>query len=171
MRRRSRSVSATGGTTCEAVSAASAAEGGCVIGMYVRTMALTDSVLEGRRRRTAWLTHEACALHEMGEWHPERPARLHAIAEEFVNAGLANVLHRMPAPRASDEELSRIHPQQYVEAIGRACPARGYVQLDPDTSLNPHSVEAAYRAAGAVVAATDAVMQKTVDNAFCMVRP
>jgi acetoin utilization deacetylase AcuC-like enzyme len=107
----------------------------------------------------------------MGEWHPERPARLHAISEEFVNAGLANVLHRMPAPRASDDELIRIHPQQYVEAIGRASPARGYVQLDPDTSLNAHSVEAAYRAAGAVVAATDAVMQKTVDNAFCMVRP
>ncbi len=134
-------------------------------------MTLTDSVLEGRRRRTAWITHEACALHEMGEWHPERPARLHAIAEEFVNSGLANVLHRMPAPRATDEELIRIHPEQYVEAIGRASPARGYVQLDPDTSLNPHSVEAAYRAAGAVVAATDSVMAKTVDNAFCMVRP
>src|SRR6185295_13130472 len=105
MRRGNRSVSATGGTTCEAVSAANAAEGGCVIGFYVRTMALTDSVLDGRRRRTAWITHEACGMHEMGEWHPERPARLHAIAEEFVNAGLANVLHRMPAPRASDEEL------------------------------------------------------------------
>jgi acetoin utilization deacetylase AcuC-like enzyme len=107
----------------------------------------------------------------MGEWHPECPARLHAIAEQFVNEGLSNVLHRMPAPRASDEELIRIHPKEYVEAINAASPARGYVQLDPDTSLNPHSVEAAYRAAGAVVAATDAVLHRTVDNAFCMVRP
>jgi acetoin utilization deacetylase AcuC-like enzyme len=110
-------------------------------------------------------------MHEMGEWHPERPARIHAIAEEFVNEGLSNVLHRMPAPRATEEELIRVHPKEYVEAINAASPSRGYVQLDPDTSLNPHSVEAAYRAAGAVVAATDAVMSKTVDNAFCMVRP
>jgi acetoin utilization deacetylase AcuC-like enzyme len=110
-------------------------------------------------------------MHEMGEWHPERPARIHAISEEFVNAGLSNVLHRMPAPRATDDELIRVHPKEYVQAINAASPSRGYVQLDPDTSLNAHSVEAAYRAAGAVVAATDAVMKRTVDNAFCMVRP
>jgi acetoin utilization deacetylase AcuC-like enzyme len=109
-------------------------------------------------------------MHEMGEWHPERPARIHAISEEFVNAGLSNVLHRMPAPRATDDELIRVHPKEYVQAINAASPSRGYVQLDPDTTLNAHSVEAAYRAAGAVVAATDAVMKRSVDNAFCMVR-
>lgn len=132
---------------------------------------MNDSVLEPRRRRTAWLTHEACARHEMGEWHPERPARLHAIAEEFVNGGLAAKLHRMPAPLATEEELQRVHPQDYVQAIVDASPEEGYTQIDPDTSLNPHSVEAAFRAAGAAVAATDAVLARTVDNAFCMVRP
>ena len=137
----------------------------------LRTMALNDSLLERRRRRTAWVTHEACARHEMGEWHPERPARLHAIAEEFVNDGLAAVLHRMPAPLATVEELQRVHPRDYVTAIVEASPEEGYTQIDPDTALNPYSVEAAFRAAGAVVAATDAVMARTVDNAFCMVRP
>jgi acetoin utilization deacetylase AcuC-like enzyme len=107
----------------------------------------------------------------MGEWHPERPARLHAIAEEFVNDGLAAVLHRMPAPLATVEELQRVHPRDYVTAIVEASPEEGYTQIDPDTALNPYSVEAAFRAAGAVVAATDAVMARTVDNAFCMVRP
>lgn len=107
----------------------------------------------------------------MGEWHPERPARLHAIAEEFVNSGLAAKLHRMPAPLATPGELHRVHPEAYVSAITDASPNEGYVQIDPDTALNPYSVEAAYRAAGAVVAATDAVIGRTVDNAFCMVRP
>ncbi len=107
----------------------------------------------------------------MGERHPERPARLHAIAEAFVNGGLADVLHRMPAPLATAQELERVHAPGYVEAMGAASPESGYVQLDPDTALNPYSIEAAYRAAGAVVAATDAVMARTVDNAFCMVRP
>lgn len=107
----------------------------------------------------------------MGARHPERPARLHAIAEEFVNAGLAATLHRMPAPLATAEELQRVHARDYVAAIVEASPEKGYVQIDPDTALNPYSVEAALRAAGAVVAATDAVMARTVDNAFCMVRP
>ncbi|MBK7473931.1 MAG: histone deacetylase family protein [Betaproteobacteria bacterium] len=134
-------------------------------------MALNDSLLERRRRRTGWITHEACGRHEMGEWHPERPARLHAIAEEFVNSGLAGKLHRMPAPLATEAELERVHPHDYVTAIIDASPDEGYVQIDPDTALNPHSVEAALRAAGAVIAATDAVLARTVDNAFCMVRP
>ena len=73
-------------------------------------MASKDSLLERRRRRTAWLAHEACARHEMGERHPERPARLHAIAEEFVNTGLAGMLHRMPAPLATEEELGARAP-------------------------------------------------------------
>lgn len=132
---------------------------------------MNDSLLEQRHRRTAWVTHEACARHEMGERHPERPARLHAIAEEFVNDGLAALLHRMPAPLATLEELQRVHRRDYVDAIVEASPEAGYAQLDPDTALNPYSVEAAFRAAGAVVAATDAVMARTVDNAFCMVRP
>ena len=107
----------------------------------------------------------------MGQWHPERPARLHAIAEEFVNDGLSGVLHRMPAPLATEEELHRVHPPLYVSAMVDASPEQGYTQIDPDTALNPHSVEAAFRAAGAVVAAVDSVMDRTVDNAFCMVRP
>src|SRR4051794_13197248 len=121
-------------------------------------MALSDSVIERRPRRTAWLTHDVCQRHEMGEWHPERPARLHAIAQEFVESGLSARLHRMPAPLATAEELQRVHPEAYVTAITDASPDVGYVQLDPDTALNPYSVEAAYRAAGAVIAATDAVM-------------
>ena len=107
----------------------------------------------------------------MGQGHPERPARLHAIAEEFVNNGLAEILHRMPAPLVTAEELGRVHPQDYIAAMVEASPGEGYVQIDPDTALNPHSIEAAFRAAGAVVAATDAVIARTVDNAFCMVRP
>jgi acetoin utilization deacetylase AcuC-like enzyme len=37
--------------------------------------------------------------------------------------------------------------------------------------MNPHTLEAAYRAAGAAVLATDRVIAGTVENAFCAVRP
>ena len=50
-------------------------------------------------------------------------------------------------------------------------PSRGLVHLDPDTAMNPHSLRAALHAAGAVVHATDLVLQGEAHNAFCCVRP
>src|SRR6202035_5184369 len=46
-----------------------------------------------------------------------------------------------------------------------------HVGIDADTILSPASGAAALRAAGAVVAAVDAVVSKEADNAFCAVRP
>jgi acetoin utilization deacetylase AcuC-like enzyme len=45
------------------------------------------------------------------------------------------------------------------------------VQLDPDTSAGPGSWNAMLRAAGAAVAATDAVIDRSAETAFCAVRP
>jgi acetoin utilization deacetylase AcuC-like enzyme len=75
------------------------------------------------------------------------------------------------APEATADHLERVHAPEYVEAIFQAAPERGYAFLDPDTSMNPHSLSAALRAAGAVVAATDMVMAGEVASAFCAVRP
>ncbi|RMD69569.1 MAG: histone deacetylase family protein, partial [Gammaproteobacteria bacterium] len=47
----------------------------------------------------------------------------------------------------------------------------GMVILDPDTAMNPHSLKAALRAAGAVVHAVEAVVEGKIKNAFCNVRP
>jgi acetoin utilization deacetylase AcuC-like enzyme len=67
--------------------------------------------------------------------------------------------------------LSRVHPRRHVESILCAVPKTGHVGIDADTVLSPASGEAALRAAGAVVAAVDAVVAKDADNAFCAVRP
>src|SRR5690606_27733749 len=75
------------------------------------------------------------------------------------------------APLATREQLCRVHDADYVDALAAAAPQSGLVHLDPDTSMNPHSHEAALRAAGAVVLATDLVMRGEVANAFCNVRP
>jgi len=80
-------------------------------------------------------------------------------------------LQRREAPLATTEQLQRAHPPRYVEAVLEAFPTEGYVQLDGDTIISPGSKEAALRAAGALVAATDAVMGGEAGNAFCAVRP
>src|SRR4051812_5772124 len=107
----------------------------------------------------------------MGAHHPERPERLGAIEDQLIASGLGQHLARYEAPLASDEQLARVHPLEYVRAIRQAAPREGTVHLDPDTAMNPWSLQAALRAAGAAVLATDLVMQKKVDSAFCAVRP
>src|SRR5438270_7662889 len=112
---------------------------------------------------TALFTHADCALHEMGAGHPESPQRLKAILAALESSGLMSRLAVREAPRAERAHLERVHDAGHVESIFEAAPQRGYAYLDPDTSMNPKSLDAALRAAGAVVAATDAVMAGEVD--------
>ena len=121
--------------------------------------------------RTAILTHPDCVLHEMGEGHPESPQRLRSVMRALGESGLAAKLMALEAPAAGREHLERVHDSEHVELVFSAAPDRGYAYLDPDTSMNPKSLSAALRAAGAVVKATDLVMAGEVQNAFCAVRP
>jgi acetoin utilization deacetylase AcuC-like enzyme len=120
---------------------------------------------------TAFITHSDCLKHEMGAHHPERPERLSAIEDQLIASGMAQVLARHEAPLATDEQLTRVHPLEYVEAIRDAAPRHGTVHLDPDTAMNPHTLAAALRAAGAGILAVDLVLRNEVQTAFCSVRP
>ena len=120
---------------------------------------------------TALFTHADCALHEMGAGHPESPQRLKAILAALEQSGLMSRLDVREAPRAERSHLERVHDTGHIDGIFDAAPQRGYAYLDPDTSMNPHSLDAALRAAGAVVEATDMVLNGEVKNAFCAVRP
>jgi acetoin utilization deacetylase AcuC-like enzyme len=119
----------------------------------------------------AFITHAECLKHEMGAHHPERPARLSAIEDQLIASGDGPYLQRHEAPLATDEQLARVHPLEYVRAIRDAAPERGTVHLDPDTAMNPWSLQAALRAAGAGVLAVDLVLKDEVKGAFCSVRP
>ena len=115
-------------------------------------------------------THPACLDHDPGRHHPESPARLRAVLAALDNPEFAR-LERREAPEAALDDLLRVHPRRYVERILGAVPKSGHVGIDADTILSPASGAAALRAAGAVVAAVDAVVSKEADNAFCAVRP
>jgi len=119
----------------------------------------------------AVITHPDCLKHDMGRHHPERPERLGAIEDQLLASGVGQHLTRYEAPLATDEQLARVHPIEYVRAIREAAPQAGTVHLDPDTAMNPFTLQAALRAAGAAVLATDLVLEKKVSSAFCAVRP
>src|SRR5918993_2329538 len=104
---------------------------------------------------TAFVTHADCLRHEMGAHHPERPERLAAIDDQLIASGISPHLKRYEAPLATDEQLARVHPVDYVRAIREAAPRAGTVHLDPDTAMNPWTLQAALRAAGAGVVRID----------------
>jgi acetoin utilization deacetylase AcuC-like enzyme len=119
---------------------------------------------------TLLVTHPACAGHDMGEGHPERPARIRAV-EHALAAEAFPLLAREIAPRAAFEALTRVHPGDYVAALEQASPSVGVVQLDADTAMSPGTWEAALRAAGGATFAVDEVVGARADNAFVVTRP
>lgn len=119
----------------------------------------------------AYISHADCARHEMGEGHPECPARLGAIADLLLARGLLDYMLPYDAPPATEAQLARAHTTLHVRRVLDTAPAEGYAQVDPDTRMNPHTVAAALRAAGAAVLATDLVLGGQVPAAFCAVRP
>jgi acetoin utilization deacetylase AcuC-like enzyme len=115
-------------------------------------------------------THDACLRHDPGPAHPEAPSRLQAVLQALDDESCARVAIRT-APRASREQLERVHSVELVERIFSASPAQGQHRIDADTVMSPGSLEAALRAAGAACAAVDRVMNTAQRRVFCAVRP
>jgi len=119
----------------------------------------------------AYLSHHDCLLHDMGPHHPEQPARLSAINDRLIASGLEMVLRHHDAPLATRELLEAVHDPEYIDQIFAASPSEGLVWVDGDTAMNPHSLNAALRAAGAVALGVDLVMEGKAKQVFCAVRP
>ena len=116
----------------------------------------------------------------MGPGHPECPERLDAIEDRLLVTGVADALERYEAPEAALADIELAHGRMHIAAL-RGLSDRlneemlaggpSHAQIDTDTSINAHTWAASLRAAGAALAATDAVMAGEVENAFCAVRP
>ena len=119
---------------------------------------------------TAVYSHNACEKHDTGIGHPERPERLRAI-EKALESEEFHYLARRDAPIASEEVLARVHPERFIRRVLDVPQDDEIRYLDGDTVVCKTSPEAALRAAGAVVAAVDSVLDGGFHNAFCAVRP
>jgi acetoin utilization deacetylase AcuC-like enzyme len=121
---------------------------------------------------TAIYSHPDCRRHEMGEWHPESPARLQAIEDQLIGARLDGLVERREGPLAELPAVMRNHTAQAIALVRDNLPGPGeYYPIDGDTFLCEYSYQAALRAAGCAMAATDAVIAGDIDNAFCAIRP
>jgi acetoin utilization deacetylase AcuC-like enzyme len=130
--------------------------------------------------KTGYFTHPDCRRHDMGRGHPECPQRLDAIEDRMLASRLLDAVDRREAPLASTDLLELAHDRLHVASIlGLAEELReqedaggsDLMPIDPDTSMNRHTWNAVLGAAGAAIAATDAVIAGELQNAFCATRP
>ncbi|HEX6951075.1 MAG TPA: histone deacetylase, partial [Nitrospira sp.] len=115
---------------------------------------------------TGIVYHPAYLEHDMGAGHPESPNRLRAIMQQLERSGTVDRLTRIEPRSAEEEWITQVHSSSYVTALNIHQPASGRVALDPDTSMSPGSLPAAYLAAGGALAAVDAIMRGEVEHAF-----
>lgn len=120
---------------------------------------------------TAYITHPLFLQHEMGSSHPESPARLQVLEQQLKSTHLYERLQHYSAQPAEREAILRVHHADYLAQLEQRAPREGLVWLDPDTAMNPYSLQAAFHAAGAGMQAVDLVMSREVQTAFCAVRP
>ncbi len=119
----------------------------------------------------AIISHPDCVLHDASSGHPEQPDRVRVIQTALERYPFQAPVAFHEAPLASREQLISVHDQRYVDWIMSISPADGKISLDEDTAMNPFTLQAALRAAGAAVLAVDMVMKKDAQTAFCNVRP
>ena len=116
---------------------------------------------------TLLLTHADADRHEMPPGHPEQVARLRAVRRALDGVEP----RREEAVEATDAQILRCHPPEYLARLTDASPRTGRVQLDADTHMAPGTLRAARLAAGAACRAVDAVMAGEAGNAFVAMRP
>ena len=149
----------------------------CVMSDAVRnifpfiTLITHHALLDCIMAKTGLVYHPAYLEHDMGAGHPESPHRLRAIMQRLEQSGTMARLTRIEPRKAEDEWITQVHTPSYVASLKRHAPLSGRVSLDPDTSMSPGSLTAAYLAAGGVLAGVDAIMAGQVDHVFCAVRP
>jgi len=122
-------------------------------------------------RNSLLVRHSDCTLHEMGSAHPESPARISAILSRIQSSDYYSKLRLAEAPLINLEGLLTVHSKYHLEALMELSPDEGLVSIEADTLINPHSLNAARRAAGAAIYATEQVLAAKAKNAFCAIRP
>jgi acetoin utilization deacetylase AcuC-like enzyme len=117
------------------------------------------------------ISHELCGEHDMGDFHPECPARLTAIQTHLTRAELGSAIQNIEAISIPNTILSLAHDPAYIDYLFSHSPETGFFALDPDTFMTPKTLAAALLSAGAAVQAVDLIMSHKLTAAFCATRP
>ncbi len=107
--------------------------------------------------------------HDTGQ-HVENASRLEAVVSYLEQTGLMPKLTLIRPRAATTKEIALVHEKQYISHLQEVA-AKGGGWLDSDTVMSPDSYQVATYAAGGVIMATEAVINREVVSAFALVRP
>lgn len=125
-------------------------------------------------------SHPECALHQVDDEHPESPARINGINDQLIASGIDLFVTHKDASLIDIDTLKHTHSEAYIDDLlqkdqqlqaNSESSTSPHIMLDDDTVMMAGSLQAARRAAGAVVDAVDEVMGSGNKRAFCAVRP
>ena len=120
---------------------------------------------------TGLLADPVYKQHETPPGHPERPERYDAATQALEKDGLMKSLGRIEARPATEDEIAACHSRLYIETVKAEIGAGARELSTGDTHVGRHSFDVALRAAGGLMNAVDAVVERKFHNAFCVVRP
>ena len=121
--------------------------------------------------KTALVYDDIYLEHKTTEGHPEAPQRLVAITAKLKASGLYSQLLKLSPRPVSSEWLTMVHSPEYIQRVRSSCENNAAYLDSMDVPISAESYDAALTAAGGVLSAIDAVVERKVTNAFCAVRP
>ena len=122
-------------------------------------------------KKTGFLYDERYQLHTTGNYHPEVPDRLSRVYEGIKQAGLLPKLVLINASRADMKWIEMVHDRDYIQRFEAACSSGVNMFDSPDNQMCAETYETALLAVGGILDVARQVMDGTLDNAFCAVRP
>jgi len=122
-------------------------------------------------RKTGFVYDDKYMLHDTGRYHPEIPERIKAVFQGIKDAGLLSELVHIAPENAELKWIEAVHSEDYIQRFKQSCRS-GHTEFDcPDNQMCMETYDVALLAAGGVLKAAKELMDGTIDNAFCAVRP
>jgi acetoin utilization deacetylase AcuC-like enzyme len=137
----------------------------------VPLLAMSEESIAAPPMTTAILADPVYKQHDPGAGHPERPERYDAVTQALSAAGLMNPAARIKPRFATEDEIALCHSHSYIQKVKQEIGAGARQLSTGDTDVGPRSYDVALEAAGGILNAVDAVIERKAPNAFCVVRP
>jgi len=122
-------------------------------------------------KKTGLLYDNRYLQHDTGPYHPEAPDRLSAIHLGLERSGLLPKLVLIEAGISEMKWIEAVHDKSYIERFQSVCHAGKECFESDDNQLCYQTYEIARLAVGGILQASKMVMDGTLDNVFCAVRP
>ena len=122
-------------------------------------------------KKTGLVYYERFLLHTVDREHPELPERITAAYKGISEGGLLPYLHLIKARKPGHKWIEAVHDRYYIGRFEEACISEKSHFDHPDNQICYDTFDVANLAVGGVLDAATLVMEGTLDNAFCAIRP